>query len=116
MSLSKSIVVGSLAAAVAAAALTACAAPAEAGSGGVDVRILVKLVQPSADTATIAALASREAGVPAHYAAAVSTQWHALSLHCPDAAACDAAIARLRLARGVFESIEPDARKHPAAT
>lgn len=95
--------------------LAACAAPASAGASSleVDARVLVKLVHPSDDHVAIVTEASRHAGVPVRYAAAVSSAWHALSLHCPDAAACDAAIARLRQS-GVYAAVEPDARKHPA--
>src|ERR1035441_9046024 len=100
---------------VAAIELAACAAPPSAAAAAqeFDVRVLVKLAHPSDDTAAIAAEASRQAGVPVRYGAAVSSAWHALSLHCPDAAACDAAIVRLRQS-GVYAAVEPDARKHPA--
>jgi hypothetical protein len=75
--------------------------------------VLVKLAHPSDDTAAIAAEASRQAGVPVRYGAAVSSAWHALSLHCPDAAACDAAIVRLRQS-SVYTAVELDARKQKA--
>jgi hypothetical protein len=99
----------------AAIALAACAAPPSAAATApeFDVRVLVKLAHPSDDTAAIAAEASRHAGVPVRYAASVSSAWHALSLRCPDAAACDAAIGRLRQS-GVYAAVEPDARKQRA--
>lgn len=105
----------SIAAWFAAAALSACGIPsAEPVAGGVDLRVIVKLARPSADRVVIAAEATREAGVPASYAASVSATWHALSLHCESAAACEAAITRMRQARGVYESVELDGRKQRA--
>jgi hypothetical protein len=98
----------------AAAALSACAAPAGAAGGPVEVRLMVKLTRPSADKAAIAAEVSRVAGVPAGYASMVSESWHALRLRCSDASACDAAIDRLRQARESFEAIELDGRKRGA--
>jgi hypothetical protein len=103
------------AAVVAASALSACAAPASApAAGAVQVRVMVKLVRPSEDLAGIAAEASRVAGVPASYNSAVSATWHALSLHCTDLSACDAAIVRLRQAKSAYEAVELDGRKHRA--
>ena len=109
------MLVAPFAAAVAATsfAFIACAVPAAAATPGVDARVLVKLLQPSEDAAAIAAEATRQAGVPVDYAASVSTVWHALFLHCPDAAACDAAIARLRQS-GSYVVVEPDGRKQRA--
>ena len=69
---------------------------------------MVKLTRPSDDKAGIAAEVSRVAGVPAGYASMVSASWHALSLRCSDASACDAAIDRLRQARATFEAVELD--------
>jgi hypothetical protein len=96
----------------AAIALAACAAPSSAAAAGQEfaVRVVVKLAHPSDDTAAIAAEASRQAGVEVRYGAAVSSAWHALSLHCPDAAACEAAIVRLRQS-SVYTAVELDARK-----
>jgi len=93
----------------------ACAQPAAGTSApkGVDVRILVKLVQPSDDSQAIATQASHAAGVPVGYAASVSSSWHSLSVHCVDAAACEAAIARLRQ-NSAYAAVEPDGRKQRA--
>ena len=101
------------AAVAAASALSACAAPA-AGSAPVEVRLMVKLTQPSEDRASIAAEVSRVAGVPASYGSTVSASWHALSLRCADPSACDAAIDRLRKARATFEAVELEGRKRGA--
>ena len=98
----------------AASVLSACAAPAGAAGGPVEVRLMVKLTRPSEDKASIAAEVSRVAGVPAHYGSLVSSSWHALSLRCSDAAACDAAVDRLRQARSSFEAIELEGRKRGA--
>jgi hypothetical protein len=106
----------SVAAALASLWLGACAAAPAADAGPVSVRIVVKLVRASEDGAAIAAEASRVAGVPVAYAAAVSPFWHALGLRCADAPACDAAMARLRAASGVYESVEVDGRKKHTAS
>jgi hypothetical protein len=45
------------------------------------------------------------------YAAATSAQWHALALHCASAAECDAAIARLRAANNIYQTVEIEGRK-----
>ena len=104
-----------LAAAAVAGTLGACAAPAaDPAAKPVEVRLMVKLTRPSDDKAGIAAEVSRVAGVPAGYASMVSANWHALSLRCADAAACDAAIERLRQARSSFEAVELDGRKRGA--
>ena len=104
-----------LAAAAAVGALSACAAPAAtADPGGVEVRLMVKLVRPTHDGSVIAADASRVAGVPAHYRSMVSADWHALSLRCADASACDRAIDRLRREKTTFEAVELDGRKRGA--
>jgi hypothetical protein len=99
----------------AAVALIGCDAPAVAAASAptFDARMLVKLARPSVDAAAIAAEATRQAGVPVAYAASVSAEWHALILHCPDAAACDAAITRMRQS-GSYADVEPDARKRRA--
>jgi hypothetical protein len=113
----RSLIAAPFAVAVATAFLvpTACAQPAAAAASaaGFDARLLVKLTHPSDDTAAIVAEAARQAGVPVSYAASVSAAWHALSLHCSDAAACDAAIARLRSSGG-YLVVEPDGRKQRA--
>jgi len=104
-----------LAFATAAGALSACAAPGPATEpGGLEVRLMVKLVRPAQDGAVIAADASRVAGVPAHYRSMVSASWHALSLRCADASACDRAVDRLRQDKATFESVELDGRKRGA--
>jgi len=104
-----------VAVAAAAGALSACAAPAAGpATGPVEVRLMVKLTQPSDDRARIAAEVSRVAGVPASYGSAVSASWHALSLRCVDLPACDAAIDRLRRARAAFEAVELEGRKRGA--
>jgi len=103
-----------LTAVAAAGALSACAAPAGAAGGPVEVRLMVKLTKPSDDKAGIAAEVSRVAGVPAGYGSLVSASWHALVLRCSDASACDAAIDRLRQARSSFEAIELEGRKRGA--
>ncbi|MGZ5275282.1 MAG: hypothetical protein ACXWCU_05125 [Caldimonas sp.] len=109
----RSLLAAPFVAVVAASALSACAAPAaEAAPGAVRMRVLVKLVRPSEDSAASAAEATRRAGVPASYVASVSAAWHALSLSCADQAACDAAVVRLRQASDAYEAVEPDARKH----
>jgi hypothetical protein len=104
-----------LAALLAAGALSACAAPATA-TAAPGLRVLVKLVQPSEDLVAVAAEAGRRAGVPVRYAASVSASWHALELQCGDAAACDAALERLRRASEVYQSVEIDGRKHRTGT
>jgi hypothetical protein len=104
-----------LAAAAVAGTLSACAAPAgDPEAKPVEVRLMVKLIRPSDDQAGIAAEVGRVAGVPARYASMVSASWHALSLRCADAAACDAAIERLRQARSSFEAVELEGRKRGA--
>jgi len=52
--------------------------------------------------------------VPVTYAAATSTTWHALFLHC-GGARCDAAIARLRAADTLYQAVEIDRRKTPTS-
>ena len=111
----RAFLAGPFAAAVAVGALSACASPAPAAEpAGVEVRLMVKLVRPAQDGAVIAADASRVAGVPAHYRSMVSADWHALSLRCADASACDRAIERLRQEKTTFEAVELDGRKRGA--
>lgn len=113
----RAFLAGPLAAAVALGALSACASPPPspaAEPGGVEVRLMVKLVRPAQDGAVIAADASRVAGVPAHYRSMVSASWHALSLRCADASACDRAVERLRQEKTTFEAVELDGRKRGA--
>jgi hypothetical protein len=93
-------------------ALAACAAASDpAADGGVDARVMVKLVRPSDDPAAISAEATRRAGVAVTYAAAASPAWHALALHCASAAQCETAIARLRAAATIYEAVEIEGRK-----
>ena len=110
-----SVVASAAAACVLASALAACAAPRQAAADpAASVRVIVKLARPSEDAKAIAADATRIAGVPVTYAAATSSTWHALSLHC-SGAACDAAIARLRAAETLYQAVEIDGRKTPAS-
>ena len=108
-------VAASTAACVLAGALTAaCATPppgARESDGAGATRVMVKLVRPSEDAAAIAAEATRVAGVPVRYAAATSTTWHALAVDCVSVAACDAAIARLRAAAAIYQTVEIEGRK-----
>lgn len=108
-------VASAAAACVLACALAACAAPRQAGAdGAAPLRVMVKLTRPSEDASAIAAEAMRIAGVPVTYAAATSSTWHALILHCAGAR-CDAAIARLRAADTLYQAVEIDGRKSPAS-
>ena len=106
------------AACVFAAALTACAAPApkDFAAQAAPLRVMVKLVRPSEDTAAIGAEATRVAGVPVTHAAATSASWHALALHCASAAECDVAVARLRGAGAVYQTVEIEGRKARSAS
>jgi hypothetical protein len=103
---------------VLATAFTACAATSVDATAAAQAsqRVVVKLVRGSADGAAIAAEATRVAGVPVSYAAAVSTSWHALALQCGGAASCDAAIARLRAADSIYQAVEIDGRKTRSAS
>jgi len=99
--------------ALVAALASACSAPGPRDVAGEvpPLRVMVKLVDGSEDGATIGAEASRIAGVRVSYAAATSAQWHALALHCASAAECDAAVARLRAASSVYQTVEIEGRK-----
>ncbi|MDB6002240.1 MAG: hypothetical protein JWP52_3939, partial [Rhizobacter sp.] len=94
-------------------ASTASSASASADQSPSGVRVMVKLAKPTVDRAAVAAHAQDVAGVPVQATNAVSPDWHALSLACANAAACDAAIARLRADTGAFVAIETDARRRP---
>jgi hypothetical protein len=110
-----SAVASAAAACVLASALAACAAPRQtAADGAAPLRVMVKLKHPSDDANAIVAEAGRVAGVPVTYAAATSTAWHALFLHCVGAR-CDDAIARLRAADTAYQAVEIDGRKTPAS-
>ena len=78
------------------------------------LRVMVKLTRPSEDTSAIVSEATRIAGVPVSYAAATSSTWHALVLHC-DGASCAAAVGRLRAASTLYQAVEIDGRKTPAS-
>jgi hypothetical protein len=110
-----SAVASAAAACILGSALAACAAPREATPAvAAPLRVMVKLARGSEDANAIAAEASRVAGVPVHYAAATSSTWHALLLHCAGSQ-CDAAIARLRAAGTTYQAVEIDGRKTPAS-
>lgn len=100
-----------------AAALAACAAPAsnDFAARASPLRVMVKLVRPSENAASISAEATRVAGVPVSYAAATSIVWHALFLHCAGSAQCDEAIARLRDAGSIYQVVEIDGKKASAS-
>ena len=111
----KSGAASTAAACVLACALAACVAPREAAAdGAAPLRVRVELARPSDDADAIAAEAARIAGVPVTYAAATSSTWHALTLHCAGAR-CDAAIARLRAADTLYQAVEIDGRKTPSS-
>ena len=114
-------VAGGVASAAAACALgaglAACVAPAGAAaetSGG--LRVMVKLARGSEDFQAIAAEATRIAGVDVTYAAATSSSWHALAVHCANPAQCDQALARMRAATGVYAVVEAEGRKARSAS
>ena len=110
-----SAVASAAAACVLASALAACAAPRQVAADRLaTVRVIVKLTRASEDGPAIAAQAAQIAGVPVTYAAATSSTWHALALHCAGAA-CDAAIGRLRAADTLYQAVEIDGRKTPAS-
>ncbi|MBV9891938.1 MAG: hypothetical protein JO090_13765 [Rhizobacter sp.] len=101
-----------------AALASACSAPRsrDVGAEAPPLRVMVKLVRGSEDAGAIGAQAGRIAGVPVSYAAATSAQWHAIALHCVSTAECDAAVARLRAASSVYQAVEIEGRKMPAAS
>ena len=114
----RSAVAAAAACTLVAALTSACGAqPSREAAGQMPpLRVMVKLVRASEDVGTIGAEASRIAGVPVSYAAATSAQWHAIALHCTSAAECDAAVARLRAATNVYQTVEIEARKMPAGS
>jgi len=96
--------------------LAGCAVAANAaGEPAFTTRVMVKLVRPSEDAIAIGAEATRHAGVPVTYAAATSTSWHAVLLHCTSAAQCDAAVERLRAAAAIYQAVELDGKKTHAS-
>jgi hypothetical protein len=110
----KSGAASTAAACVLACALAACVAPREAVADAAPLRVRIELTRPSDDANAIAAQAARIAGVPVTYAAATSSTWHALAVHCAGAG-CDAAIARLRAADTLYHAVEIDGRKTPSS-
>jgi hypothetical protein len=107
----RSVVAAAAGCALVAVLASACSAPRDAAGEAPQLRVMVKLVRGSEDAVAIGAEASRIAGVRVSYAAATSAQWHALALHCASAAECDAAIARLRAANNVYQTVEIEGRK-----
>jgi hypothetical protein len=100
----------SILAATLGASLVACAA---GGTPPAEWRVLVKLTQASADTPHIVQRASQSSGVPVRYVAAVSPQWHGLSLACGDEARCAQALQALREDSAYFEAVQRDERRQP---
>ncbi|MDQ6685818.1 MAG: hypothetical protein M3Z16_11895 [Pseudomonadota bacterium] len=98
----------------AALALGACAQAGEPAPG-VEQRLLLKLVRPSDDGVAIAATATRLAGRPVRYAAAVSPAWHAVVMRCPDQDSCAQGLRALRAAPGVYERVDPDLTARPSS-
>jgi hypothetical protein len=99
-----------------AAVLTSIATLALAACAGVpaqEMRVLVKLVQPSDDVRAIAEQTSRSSGKPARYLAAAGGSWHAIALGCASIADCDAALLRLQSDSVRFEAVQRDERKRP---
>jgi hypothetical protein len=98
---------GALIALIGLGGLTACAAALPQ----TELRVLVKLAQPSTDSAAIQRLVSERAGVAARYLSAASPHWHALVLPCGGAIACEALLQQLRADRGAIAAVERDERK-----
>lgn len=98
------------------AGLAACAAADHAPVA--EWRVLVKTTHAQSDTAAIAQRASLASGVPVRYVAAVSPQWHGLSLACGGEARCAAALQRLQADTVFFEAVQRDERRrpHPASS
>ncbi|MFT3664054.1 hypothetical protein [Piscinibacter sp.] len=93
----------------AALALAACAAePAPAPAG---MSVLVKLAQPGADAARVAAQVGEAAGRPARYLASSGGDWHSVFLRCDGAADCDALLQRLRADGARIAAVQRDERK-----
>jgi len=109
----RSVAAAAAGCALVAALASACSATAPRDVAGEPppLRIMVKLMRGSEDATAIGAEASRIAGVRVSYAAATSAQWHSLALHCASAAECDAAVARLRAASNVYQTVEIEGRK-----
>ncbi len=93
---------------LAALGLAACATePVPTPTG---MSVLVKLVQPSADAASVAAQVSAAAGRPARYLAASSEAWHSVFLRCDGAADCDALLQRLSTDTARIAAVQRDQR------
>jgi len=77
-------------------------------------RVMLKLAGANADLAFTPDILAREAahaaGLPVAYAAAMGGGWHAFIVTCPSAAACDAAVERLR-ADPAYAAVERDPRR-----
>lgn len=86
--------------------LAACAVAAPEA----DLRVLVKLTQPSSDSAAIARLVSSRAGVTARYLGSSSLAWHSLVLPC-SGGECEAVLQRMRADAVAFQAVERDERK-----
>ncbi len=93
---------------LAALTLAACAAEPPAAAG---MSVLVKLVQPGADAAQVAAQVSAAAGRPARYLSSSGDAWHSVYLRCDGAADCDALLQRLRADAARIAAVQRDARK-----
>ncbi len=86
--------------------LAACAATPP----DTELRVLVKLAQPSTDSVAIARLVSDRAGAAARYGGSVSLSWHSVVLTC-GASDCETLLRRLRADPAAFSAVERDERK-----
>jgi hypothetical protein len=75
----------------------------------------VKVAPPGSQADAVLRRAAQASGVPTSYVAAVSPQWHGLSLSCGDEARCEAALQRLRADTAYFEAVQRDERRRPHA-
>lgn len=92
--------------------LAALVLPGCASEVAQEMRVLIKLAQPTDDARAIAEHASRSSGKPARYLAAAGGAWHAVALACAGPADCDAALARLQIDGANFDAAQRDERKH----
>jgi hypothetical protein len=92
---------------LAALALGACAAEPPPPP----MQVLVKLAQPAADGAAIAAQASAATGRAVRYVASSSEFWHALAVPCTGASDCEAALQQLRADTAHYAAVQRDERK-----
>ena len=90
-------------------AVAACAQTREAPPRG--LRVQVETQAEWTDVSAIAARVSQIAGYAVRDVGASSTQLFAMTLVCPDAAACDAGLQRLVQAHDVFVRAVVDARR-----